>query len=142
MPGILSKSVSKLTRRVSLVVHFANSCRDAGGLVACAQREEVRDGGAAPHLSADVLRRAGRRVRAAGPSPQCAAGARLPGQAGAAAARAAALDNVAAGRRLGKHANWVRYWRRSWATEGFRLTDKAGRGRKPAFSPPGGGDGQ
>ncbi|HEX9373345.1 MAG TPA: hypothetical protein VF897_20195 [Roseiflexaceae bacterium] len=53
-----------------------------------------------------------------------------------------ALDNVAAGRRLGKHANWVRYWRRSWATEGFRLTDKAGRGRKPAFSPPGGGDGQ
>lgn len=46
-----------------------------------------------------------------------------------------ALDNEAAGRRLGKHANWARYWRRIWATEGFRLTDKPGRGRKPAFPP-------
>ena len=46
-----------------------------------------------------------------------------------------ALDNVAAGKQLGKHENWVRYWRRIWATEGFRLTDKPGRGRKPAFSP-------
>ena len=53
-----------------------------------------------------------------------------------------ALDNVSAGRQLGKHENWVRYWRRSWATEGFRLTDKPGRGRKPTFSPPRGGDGQ
>ncbi len=53
-----------------------------------------------------------------------------------------ALDNVTAGRQLGKHENWVRYWRRTWATEGFRLTDKPGRGRKPALSPPGGGDGQ
>jgi hypothetical protein len=53
-----------------------------------------------------------------------------------------ALDNEAAGRRLGKHANWVRYWRRIWATEGFRLTDKPGRGRKPALSPPGRGDRQ
>jgi hypothetical protein len=52
-----------------------------------------------------------------------------------------ALDNEAAGRRLGKHANWARYWRRIWATEGFRLTDKPGRGRKPAFSPGAGGDG-
>ncbi len=52
-----------------------------------------------------------------------------------------ALDNEAAGRQLGKHANWARYWRRSWATEGFRLTDKPGRGRKPAFSPGAGGDG-
>ncbi len=50
----------------------------------------------------------------------------------------AALDNPTAGRRVGKHANWVRYWRRAWATEGFRLHDKAGRGRKPSF-PPGGG---
>ncbi len=41
-----------------------------------------------------------------------------------------ALDNVAAGRHLGKHENWVRYWRRIWATEGFRLTDKGGQGRK------------
>jgi hypothetical protein len=53
-----------------------------------------------------------------------------------------ALDNEAAGRQLGKHANWVRDWRRSWATRGFRLTDAPGRGRKPAFSPPAGGDGE
>jgi hypothetical protein len=50
-----------------------------------------------------------------------------------------ALDNEAAGRRLGKHANWVRYWRKRWATEGFRLFDQPGRGRKPAFSPGAGG---
>jgi hypothetical protein len=53
-----------------------------------------------------------------------------------------ALDNVAAGRRLGKHENWVRYWRKTWARDGFRLTDKAGRGRKPAFPPSGGRDRQ
>jgi len=52
------------------------------------------------------------------------------------------LDNVAAGRRLGKHANWVRYWRRIWTREGFRLPDKPGRGRKPTFPPPRRGDGQ
>jgi len=46
-----------------------------------------------------------------------------------------ALDNPTAGRRVGKHQNWVRYWRRIWATEGFWLGDKAGRGRKPAFPP-------
>ncbi len=51
-----------------------------------------------------------------------------------------ALDNPTAERRVGKHQNWVRYWRRIWATEGFRLGDKAGRGRKPAFPPGGGGD--
>ena len=51
------------------------------------------------------------------------------------------LDNVSAGRRLGKHENWVRYWRRRWATDGFRLTDKPGRGRKPTLSPPPGGHG-
>ena len=49
-----------------------------------------------------------------------------------------ALDNPTAARRLGKHENWVRSWRRIWATEGFRLADQPGRGRKPAF-PPGGG---
>jgi hypothetical protein len=48
----------------------------------------------------------------------------------------AALDSEAAGRRLGKHANWVRFWRRIWAGEGFRLTDRPGRGRKPRVSPP------
>jgi hypothetical protein len=53
-----------------------------------------------------------------------------------------ALDNVAAGRRLGKHENWVRYWRRIWATEGFRLADRGGQGRKPAFSPSGDRHGQ
>ncbi len=53
-----------------------------------------------------------------------------------------ALDNVAAGRRLGKHENWARYWRRVWATEGFRLVDKGGQGRKPAFSPSAGRDGE
>ncbi len=53
-----------------------------------------------------------------------------------------ALDNVAAGRRLGKHENWVRYWRKAWATEGFRLADKGGQGRKPAFSPLRGGNGE
>ena len=53
-----------------------------------------------------------------------------------------AIDNVAAGRRLDKHENWVRYWRRTWVHEGFRLSDKPGRGRKPTFSPSAGGDGQ
>ena len=52
-----------------------------------------------------------------------------------------ALNNPTAGRRLGKHENWVRYWRRIWATEGFRLTDRPGRGAKPGLSPPAGGDG-
>ncbi len=50
------------------------------------------------------------------------------------------LDNEAAGRALGKHANWVRYWRRTWVRDGFRLHDKPGRGGRPALSPPGGGD--
>lgn len=45
------------------------------------------------------------------------------------------LENPIAGRQLGRHENWVRYWRKRWATEGFSLTDKSGRGRKPAFSP-------
>jgi transposase len=48
------------------------------------------------------------------------------------------LDSAAAGRQLGKHVNWVFRWRRAWATAGFRLTDKPGRGRKPALSPPAG----
>ena len=51
------------------------------------------------------------------------------------------LDNPAAARQLGKHENWVRYWRRIWATEGCRLADKPGRGRKPAFPPAGRGPG-
>ena len=47
------------------------------------------------------------------------------------------VANEAAGRALGKHANWVRYWRRTWVRDGFRLTDRPGRGGKPALSPPG-----
>jgi hypothetical protein len=53
-----------------------------------------------------------------------------------------ALDNVAAGRQLGKHENWVRYWRKVWAVEGFRLADRGGQGRKAAFPPGASGDGQ
>ncbi len=52
------------------------------------------------------------------------------------------LDTAAAGRQLGKHVNWVFRWRRAWATEGFRLTDKPGCGRKPALSPRAGRHGQ
>ena len=52
------------------------------------------------------------------------------------------LDHATAARRLGKHPNWVRGWRRTWAAEGFRLADKPGRGRKPTFSPAAGRDGQ
>jgi hypothetical protein len=52
------------------------------------------------------------------------------------------LDHAAAARQVGRHPNWVRDWRRTWAREGFRLTDRPGRGRKPAFPPAGGGDGQ
>ena len=50
------------------------------------------------------------------------------------------LNNVAAGHQVGKHGNWVRYWRRIWACEGFRLTDQPGRGAKPRVSPPTNGD--
>lgn len=53
-----------------------------------------------------------------------------------------AIDHATAARHLGKHPNWVRRWRRLWATEGFRLTDRQGRGRRPAFSPSGRGDRQ
>jgi|SRR5579859_6743136 len=53
----------------------------------------------------------------------------------------AGIDNPTAGRRLSKHPNWVRHWRRVWTTEGFRLTDQPGRGRKPVFSPSGARDG-
>ena len=52
------------------------------------------------------------------------------------------LDTAAAARQLGPPVKWVLRWRRSWATPGFRLTDTPGRGRTPALSPPGGGDGE
>jgi transposase len=50
-----------------------------------------------------------------------------------------AIDNVAAGKRLGQHPNWVRKWRKRWAIEGFSLEERPGRGRKPLFSPTGAG---
>ena len=52
------------------------------------------------------------------------------------------LDHGTAARQVGKHPNWVRDWRRTWAREGFRLTDKPGRGRQPTFPPPPSGHGQ
>ncbi len=42
-------------------------------------------------------------------------------------------DKVALGSQLGRHANGVRYWRKIRATEGSRLADRGGQGRKPAF---------
>jgi len=51
------------------------------------------------------------------------------------------MNNEAAGRQMGKPVKWVRYGRRIWAREGFRLHDRAGRGRKPTVSPPAGGNG-
>ena len=53
-----------------------------------------------------------------------------------------ALDNLSAGRLLGKHENWVRYWRRTWAQEDFRLADNPGSWRNPAFSLSGRGHGE
>ena len=53
-----------------------------------------------------------------------------------------ALDSVTAARGLGQHPNWVYTWRKRWATGGFALTDRPGRGRKPAFSPSAGRHGQ
>ena len=46
-----------------------------------------------------------------------------------------AVDNVTAGKRLGTHENWARSGRRIWTTDGFRLTDKPGRGRTPTLPP-------
>lgn len=45
------------------------------------------------------------------------------------------LDSATAAQRLGRHTNWVYGWRKRWAAGGFALTDRPGRGRKPAFSP-------
>ena len=45
------------------------------------------------------------------------------------------LSNVAAGALVELHANSVHRWRHRWACGNFSLADKAGRGRKPAFSP-------
>ena len=45
------------------------------------------------------------------------------------------LDSVRAGELTAMHPNSVRNWRRAWATEGFRLNDLPGRGRKPRIPP-------
>jgi len=45
------------------------------------------------------------------------------------------LPNPEAGRRLGVHANTIRYWRKRWATDEFRLEDLPRSGRPPVFSP-------
>jgi transposase len=47
------------------------------------------------------------------------------------------LSNVEAAARIGLHANSIRLWRQRWAEGQFTLQDDSGRGRKPAFSPPG-----
>jgi hypothetical protein len=55
------------------------------------------------------------------------------------------LDSPTIARHLGQHLNWVRYWRKRWATEGFTLEalhDKSGRGRKPKLSCLPAGDGE
>ena len=52
------------------------------------------------------------------------------------------LDSVTAARHLGQHPNWAYTWRQRWATGGFALTDRPGRGRKPAFPPAGGRPGE
>ncbi len=52
------------------------------------------------------------------------------------------LDHATAARHRGTHPHWVRRWRHTWATAGFRVLDRPGRGRKPAFPPPAGRDGQ
>jgi len=44
------------------------------------------------------------------------------------------IENPQAARLLGRHANWVRYWRKRWATDEFSLTDKPRSGRKPILT--------
>lgn len=51
------------------------------------------------------------------------------------------LSNVAAGLKVGLHANSVRLWRQRWAKGIFDLDDLPRRGRGPTFSPPGSGHG-
>ena len=50
------------------------------------------------------------------------------------------IENPVAARKLGRHENWARYWRKRWAEEGFSLEDKPRSGRKPSFSPWGASD--
>ncbi len=47
------------------------------------------------------------------------------------------LANEAAAQRLGLSARQVQRWRQRWSAGDFSITDRSGRGRKPAFSPAG-----
>ena len=49
------------------------------------------------------------------------------------------IASAAAARQLGRHPNWVRTWRKRWATTGFSvaaLEDQPRSGRPPTVSPP------
>ena len=49
------------------------------------------------------------------------------------------IASVAAARQHGQHPNWVRAWRKRWATTGFSvaaLADQPRSGRPPTVSPP------
>jgi hypothetical protein len=52
-----------------------------------------------------------------------------------------ALSNVAAGLKVGLHANSVRLWRQRWAKGIFDLDDRPRQGRRPTFPPSGSGHG-
>ena len=59
--------------------------------------------------------------------------------------RQPAIASAAAARQLGQHPNWVRTWRKRWATTGFSvaaLEDQPRSGRPPTISPPRPGHGQ
>jgi hypothetical protein len=49
------------------------------------------------------------------------------------------LSHQDAGRLVGLSSRQVQRWRRRWAAGDFDIEDRAGRGRKPTFSPPGPG---
>lgn len=44
------------------------------------------------------------------------------------------IENTVAARQLGRHENWVRYWRKRWVTDDFSLVDKPRSGRPPTYS--------
>ncbi len=48
-----------------------------------------------------------------------------------------ALPSEAAAQRVGLSARQVQRWRQRWVGGDFSIVDRAGRGRKPAFSPAG-----
>jgi transposase len=114
------------------MVFFTIACRGRAVVVQSAGCEEVPDGRSRPQptFTAEQIALCERTARQHSTPQARVYRARL-----ALLHVAPALDKEAAGRRLGKHANWVYSWRRIWAVAGFRLTDRPGRGRKPAFPP-------